>query len=584
VHSTNLLYRLMRAFHLRMWAHPRISFAATVEGADRFACVSERRRTTRAESERKMLDDHPDRRQSPVGFQSGTRPPPLATFPRRANRDSRDVNQTRAIPITEWFLSQFSDGTRGLIGSTNRLLNDEAYAPAVLVLDAAVIVLISVVTGTAYNLAAFGRIGHIEMFAPSGLLVSLLYFGIVRLKAMRLPFGSSHAYERACLGLSSWVAAFALFLFFEFSLKAATHLSRGATLLFFVGGIFAVALSRAGIPVAVARVLKTTALGRRDVILIGQYSDPLLVALAAELRATIQSEPAVVMFDAACRDDLWSGELRRTLDRALKCAHGAGPGEIVVVCPWLATERLSALLEGLAEIPRSICVVPDDSTASYFRQNFTTIGERVAVEVQRSPLGVTQRAVKRAIDITCAATAIAFLAPLLAAVALAIRFDSPGPVLFRQTRTGYRGRTFKILKFRTMTVLEDGSALLQARRNDSRATKVGAWLRRTSLDELPQLFNVLKGDMSLVGPRPHAVAHDLLYERHIGNYALRQHVKPGISGWAQINGLRGETSTIDAMRSRVEHDLWYVQHCSLLLDIEIMARTVFEVLRQTNAY
>ncbi|MDE2181434.1 MAG: exopolysaccharide biosynthesis polyprenyl glycosylphosphotransferase [Alphaproteobacteria bacterium] len=245
---------------------------------------------------------------------------------------------------------------------------------------------------------------------------------------------------------------------------------------------------------------------------------------------------------------------------------------------------MSALLEGLAEIPRSVCLVPDQFTASCLRQKISLIGKNVAIEVQREPLNAAQRGIKRAIDIAASAAAILFLSPLLITVAIAVKLDSPGPALFCQTRTGYRGRVFRILKFRTMTVLEDGPVVPQASRNDRRVTKFGAWLRRSSIDELPQLFNVLKGDMSLVGPRPHAVAHDVLYEREIVNYSLRQHVLPGITGWAQVNGWRGGTSRVDDMRKRIEHDIWYVRHCSLLLDLQIMARTLFEIFHQPNAY
>ena len=147
---------------------------------------------------------------------------------------------------------------------------------------------------------------------------------------------------------------------------------------------------------------------------------------------------------------------------------------------------------------------------------------------------------------------------------LLIKLDSKGPVLFTQTHNGFNGRSFRIFKFRTMSVFEDGPQIRQATRNDPRVTSVGRWLRRTSIDELPQLFNVLGGSMSLVGPRPHAVAHNTEYERIVANYAFRYHVKPGISGWAQVNGFRGETSTVKLMEKRVELDLWYVSKLELL--------------------
>jgi exopolysaccharide biosynthesis polyprenyl glycosylphosphotransferase len=193
-------------------------------------------------------------------------------------------------------------------------------------------------------------------------------------------------------------------------------------------------------------------------------------------------------------------------------------------------------------------------------------------------------ALKRAMDLVLAAGLLCVFSPLLLLIAILIRLDSPGPILFRQTRLGLNGRPFDILKFRSMSVLENGDRIVQATRNDPRITRVGRILRKASLDELPQLVNVLKGEMSLVGPRPHARAHDEHYEKLIEIYRLRQTVKPGITGWAQVHGLRGETPTLASMRERVEHDVWYARNLSLALDIEILVRTGFEILRHRNAH
>ena len=191
---------------------------------------------------------------------------------------------------------------------------------------------------------------------------------------------------------------------------------------------------------------------------------------------------------------------------------------------------------------------------------------------------------KRTIDLGVAIPALLLFAPFMAAIALWIALDSRGPVLFRQHRLGMGGRPFQILKFRTMTVLEDGEIVTQARKNDVRVTRAGRFLRQTSLDELPQLINVIAGDMSLVGPRPHAIAHDKYFAPLIANYDLRQQVKPGITGWAQVNGFRGETPTTEAMRQRVMLDLWYTHHWYPLLDLKILMRTARVVLNQGNAY
>jgi undecaprenyl-phosphate galactose phosphotransferase/putative colanic acid biosynthesis UDP-glucose lipid carrier transferase len=172
----------------------------------------------------------------------------------------------------------------------------------------------------------------------------------------------------------------------------------------------------------------------------------------------------------------------------------------------------------------------------------------------------------------------------MAIAAIAIKLDSPGPVLFRQRRIGFNSRDFVIFKFRTMSVMEDGPVIQQARRRDARVTRVGKILRQSSIDELPQLFNVLAGQMSLVGPRPHAIAHDDHYGDLLSEYALRHHVKPGITGWAQVNGYRGQIVKVEQMKTRVEHDLWYINNWSFLLDLKIAILTCFEVMRRRNAF
>ena len=464
------------------------------------------------------------------------------------------------------------------------LLNTQAYAPMALFVDGIIILISSVLAGTAYDLLAFGMAGDPLPFLTCGLAIALLFYGISRAKAFQLPFGTSQSDERAKVALSSWVASFAVFLFIAFVVKRGEQLSRGAILTFFLFGGLAVVVSRTNAPIFLARLLRRGGLLVGDAIVIGPQSDARLFQFVAELRTTLGQEPNVVLFDIECCNDRWPNEVARIIDHARAFAHGSGPGNIFIVGGRLQRARLESVLAGLAAVPRSVCVVPDSDTASLLRQRVTAVGNSLAVETQSAPHGSTQRVVKRVGDVFMSAFAIVFLAPLLVGIAIAIKLDSAGPVLFRQLRTGHRGRQFKIFKFRTMTVQEDGRHVIQARKGDKRVTRLGNFLRRSSLDELPQLFNVLIGDMSLVGPRPHAVAHDEFYAQQLPSYTLRQHVLPGITGWAQVNGLRGETSTIDVMRSRVEHDIWYVMHSNLALDIKILARTVLEVLRGRNAY
>ena len=209
-------------------------------------------------------------------------------------------------------------------------------------------------------------------------------------------------------------------------------------------------------------------------------------------------------------------------------------------------------------------------------------GALSAPNLEWSP--VCESAAKRVLDILGAAIAILVFLPLLLCVAMAVRFESPGPVIFKQRRTGYQGQIFTIYKFRTMTVVEDGADLRHATRNDARVTDIGGLLRRLSLDELPQFFNVLQGDMSLVGPRPHALAHDQHYGEMIPTYADRFRAKPGLTGLAQVNGLRGEIQDIRCMKDRVSADNLYIESWSLGLDMAILAKTAMIIFRDPQAY
>lgn len=199
--------------------------------------------------------------------------------------------------------------------------------------------------------------------------------------------------------------------------------------------------------------------------------------------------------------------------------------------------------------------------------------------VSAIPLSEQNRMLKRSLDVILAGIGLLLLSPLLVVVALLIKLDSRGSVLFRQRRFGQNNKVFSIYKFRTMTVVEDGETVTQAKRNDARVTRVGRILRSSSIDELPQLINVLLGDMSIVGPRPHAIAHDQEFEKSLDLFGLRRQVLPGLTGWAQVNGYRGETKAVSDVRGRIEHDLYYIENWSIWLDIEIIARTVVTVFR-----
>jgi putative colanic acid biosynthesis UDP-glucose lipid carrier transferase len=238
----------------------------------------------------------------------------------------------------------------------------------------------------------------------------------------------------------------------------------------------------------------------------------------------------------------------------------------------------------LRVLPLPVTLVPFGTLALLFQRARYDIGDAVAIELQRAALSPTEQTIKRTIDIILSGAGLVILSPILIAAAIAVRLDSPGPALFRQTRHGFNGRPFRIYKFRTMTVMENGDVIEQAQKVDKRVTRVGKWLRRFSIDELPQLLNVFLGDMSLVGPRPHASAHDRHFTSALEKYAFRHHMKSGITGWAQVHGARGETDTLDKMQRRVEFDIWYINNWSIWLDFSVMIRTVLVVFTGDNAH
>lgn len=257
--------------------------------------------------------------------------------------------------------------------------------------------------------------------------------------------------------------------------------------------------------------------------------------------------------------------------------------EVLIVWREPSLVQLQPYLRELKRLTLPVRLCFDGMMAELVSGVRGNIGDIVTFQAQRPPLTVYEQAIKRAFDIAFSCFALLSLSPLLVAVALAIKIDSRGPVLFMQHRKGYGGRSFRILKFRSMTVLEDAADIRQAVRNDPRVTRVGAFIRATSLDELPQFINILLGDMSVVGPRPHAAAHDDLYDAQIARYAFRRHVKPGLTGWAQINNCRGETETLAKMEARIAHDLWYIDNWSFWLDMKIVIRTVLKM-HDSNTY
>jgi putative colanic acid biosynthesis UDP-glucose lipid carrier transferase len=261
-----------------------------------------------------------------------------------------------------------------------------------------------------------------------------------------------------------------------------------------------------------------------------------------------------------------------------------GVRDVYITLPLGSQPRILELLESLQGTTASLYFVPDVFGISIIQGRLQDVNGVPVVGILETPFTGTNELVKRISDIVIASIVLVLISPILLAVAIGVKLSSPGPAIFKQRRNGLDGEEIVVYKFRSMRAQDNGPLVKQATKNDPRITRFGAFIRRTSLDELPQFFNVLQGRMSIVGPRPHAVAHNEMYRELIKAYMVRHKVKPGITGWAQVNGCRGETETVEKMRARVEYDLEYLRNWSLALDLQIIVRTVRLMLFDRNAY
>jgi putative colanic acid biosynthesis UDP-glucose lipid carrier transferase len=378
-----------------------------------------------------------------------------------------------------------------------------------------------------------------------------------------------------------WTATLLAFAGAAFALKVGTDFSRGAVLSFGVAGLAALIIHHALWRSIIESLLQNGSLRRRRSILLCMHEAPRADPIVRRQIYDLERHGFVVEKLFQLNSGVSPVEL---IERAIASARGSEIQEIFVAADLQRWTETHDLVKRLRAIPLPLTLLPDENIAALFQRTSRQIGNSVGVEFQRAPLTIYQQLSKRLMDIAVSIGAIVLLWPMFVVVALAIKVDSRGPALFRQTRYGFNSKRFKIFKFRTMKVLEEGNTVIQAIRNDQRVTPLGAWLRSTSVDELPQLFNVLMGEMSIVGPRPHATVHDDHFSRLISHYAFRHHMKPGITGWAQIHGYRGETPTVQSMKERVDLDIWYVDNWSLLLDARIIFQTTAELVRGRNAY
>jgi putative colanic acid biosynthesis UDP-glucose lipid carrier transferase len=385
--------------------------------------------------------------------------------------------------------------------------------------------------------------------------------------------------------LLRWIVVLAVLLAVGYATKFSATFSRRVLLSWAVlTPAPLIALSFA-INEAMRRVVSSAANARRAVF--AGYND-VSVALASRLRKNPEMGLRVAgFFDDRSADRLGMPESVNLLGGLADLPRYINTDRVEVIfiaLPMRHVQRVLDLLEELRDTTASIYYVPDVFIFDLIQSRTGDILGMPVVAMCETPFFGHRGVVKRLMDVAIGSAALVILSPLMLAIAGAVKLSSPGPVIFRQRRYGLDGQEIHILKFRTMTVVEDGAQIRQATREDERFTRVGRVLRRYSLDELPQLFNVISGSMSLVGPRPHAVAHNEEYRKLIKGYMIRHKVPPGMTGLAQVSGCRGETRTVEDMKARITYDLDYLRQWSPGLDLKILARTALLLLNDRKAY
>ena len=478
------------------------------------------------------------------------------------------------------FDSEFRTNAASLGGRAVSAINDRTAGLIVGLIDAVSIVATCVGASVAYQ-EYLGSTADVQPVIGIGLFSAAFFVLLMRTRNLY----SAHALASVPMqlrgGAMSLVVVLLGLLSLLFLLKISAEFSRGATIIFGAGASLVFIVTR----IVAARQITTgwqrgTLAGRRA-LLIGATDE----LDEATVRAALEQYGATGVERFALQEKLSPDGVpdAKTVDTAISFAVANHVELILLLLPWSDEQRIKLVCERLRALPLQVLLLPDRVVSSVLASPGRQSDRQLIIEVQRAPLTPAEMLAKRVFDVGLASLSLILVSLLMAAVAALIKLDSPGPVIFRQQRRGFNGRPFTIFKFRTMRVMEDGNDIRQAAKHDSRTTPVGRMLRMSSIDELPQLINVLRGEMSIVGPRPHAVAHDNEYSRLIENYALRHHMKPGITGWAQVHGLRGETNW-RSMQERVELDLWYIDNWNPLLDLRIIARTFVELARRRNAW
>jgi Undecaprenyl-phosphate glucose phosphotransferase len=475
------------------------------------------------------------------------------------------------------------------LGSHRRLNRDLRTVVAVMVTTEFVVTaLASYLASLIYVWSFVGGTVPATLYSVSALCIAtlLIAFSLGFRQFVSVQTQPRHAF--IIHGLGAIVLAFSLFLSMLFLLKFADNYSRVTFLLQFVSVCCAVLWTRASWHRAIHKAVSKGTIEAQRVILVGDPAERSSfgrdlssrgIKVVASLDAPGAGERA-----ATGREWLSSTDAAKDIQLIKPTCRGLLPDYVILLTTANRLQMTCQLSRCLSDLPVTVLVMLVDSVDILARSRIVGFDHALAIEVSRQPLSAYDVFLKRSFDLMVSLAGLVVLAPVLLLVALAIKLDSPGPVLFRQTRNGFNNASIRIFKFRTMTTAEDGLPFRQAVRDDPRITRVGRLLRRTNIDELPQLINVLLGEMSIVGPRPHATAHNKMFENRIGSFARRHNVKPGLTGWAQVNGCRGETDTLLKMQQRVEFDLQYIDNWSFFFDLQICALTLFCKKAYANAF
>jgi Undecaprenyl-phosphate glucose phosphotransferase len=445
--------------------------------------------------------------------------------------------------------------------------------------DTLIIVAGGVLADAAYRLTTTALPSEITIYGGAAAVVAALSTCILKERGLYKPTALLNWTAQVRAVTITWIGVFMFLTGCVFALKIGSTFSRVTIISFAAFGLCGLIAQRTFWRTILENGLASGKLLGRTIVLISD-NQPASSLQQVLLRHGFRVRRHFIV----SADQSHPSHCDNLISEAISYARGSNVDELFIATELQNWAKFREMTQRLRLLPLPVNLVVVGPTSELLNRPLSAIGNARVIELQRAPLNFFELLIKRTIDIFLAGTTLIALLPLLAIVAIAIKLDSPGPSIFRQTRRGFNGKPFQILKFRTMNVLEDGESVKQAERFDKRVTRLGSWLRRTSIDELPQLINVLLGEMSIVGPRPHAAVHDNQFDKTIANYALRQRMKPGITGCAQVNGSRGETPTVEAMQQRVELDIWYIDNWSFYLDLAIMFRTMIEILRGRNAY